>query len=123
MFLSQYITANKSALIPGRLLISVSRAHRKNTIYDVNRDGANSAFLILCLCFTGQHRGRVRAYGRGRGHVQGVPYPPEKPEDPGCRRGDHPPESRHQARDLVRSDHQLLDRRSVLQDRRGKGGF
>lgn len=43
-----------------------------------------------------------------------MPHPAQEPEDPGCRRGDHPPESRHQARDLVRSDHQLLDQSSRL---------
>lgn len=41
-----------------------------------------------------------------------MPYPPKKPEDPGCRRDDHPSESRHQARDLVGSDHQFLDRKT-----------
>lgn len=71
------------------------------------------SFCFFCS-FSGQHWGWVRAYGGGRSHVQGVPHPPQKPEDPGRGRGDHPPESRHQARDLVGSDHQLLDRRSTL---------
>lgn len=47
-------------------------------------------------CFHEKHRGGVRAYGRGPSHVQGVSHPSQEPEDPGCRRGDHPPESRHQ---------------------------
>lgn len=69
----------------------------KNYIWDCN-------FWFLL-----QHRGRIRAYGRRWGHVQGVPYSSQEPEDPGSWCGDHPSESRHQARDLVRSDHQLLD--------------
>lgn len=79
--------------------------------------------FVNIFVFPGQHWGRVCAYGRGWGHLQGVPHPTQEPEDPGCRRGDHPPEPRNQARDLVRSDHQLLDQRSRLQGGKGKGGF
>lgn len=96
---------------------------RWNTV--VPRDRANTDFafknshgptyerkveIVILPLLLWQHRRRVRAYGGRRGHVQGVPHPAQEPEDPGCRCGDHPPESRHQARDLVGSDHQLIDR-------------
>lgn len=58
-----------------------------------------------------QHRWRVRAYGRRRSHIQGVPHPSQEPEGPGCWGGHHSPKPRHQARDLVGSNHQLLDKR------------
>lgn len=57
-----------------------------------------------------QHRGRVRSYGGRRGDVQSVSHTSKKPEDPGGGRGHHPPEPRHQARNLVGSDYQLLGR-------------
>lgn len=92
----------------------------KEDVYEVLSHFQRTTTSHFCFCclFSGQHRGRVRAYGGGRSHVQGVPHPPQKPEDPGGGRGDHPPEPRHQARDLVGSDHQLLDRGSTLARRR-----
>lgn len=84
-------------------------SHQKKKASDPSCNGKDTYGEILIV--SQQHRGRVRAYGRGRGHVQGVSHPPQEPEVPGCGRGDHPPESRHQARDLVWSDHQLLDQK------------
>lgn len=80
-------------------------------------------FSFILSLFPEQHWGRVRAYGRRRGYVQSVPHPSQEPEDSGCRRGDHPPESRHKAWDLVRSDHQLLDQGFKSQICKGEEGF
>ncbi len=115
-------------LFEGFVEIHWNCSHKKvwpfpgRNFYVFTQQKVSLEFIILPL-FPGQHWGRVCAYGRGRSHVQGVPHPSQEPEDPGCRRGDHPPESRHQARDLVRSDHQLLDRRSRLRGCNGKRGF
>lgn len=106
---------------------SVVEKYLRNVIIFCYSSTQTKFSLVLCIniaasCFFSQHWGRVRAYGRRRGHVQSVPHPSQEPEDPGCRRGDHPPESRHKAWDLVGSDHQLLDQRfmvSDLQRRRG----
>lgn len=67
---------------------------------------------LMSLSCLYQHRGRVRAYGRRRGHIQGVSHPSQEPEDPGRGCGDHPPEPGNQARDLVGSGYQLLDQLS-----------
>lgn len=75
--------------------------------------------LLFCDCcvsvclsdsssFWFQHRGRVRPRRGRRGHLQGVPRPPEEPEGAGGGGEDHTSQPGHKTRDVVRPDHQLV---------------
>lgn len=118
------IRVHSEPLVIWNLIFHDSLEYREDELWEVQDaviSGARSTITIvfpheqktlfeLVMLFLRQHRGGVRAYGRRRGHIQGVSHPSQEPEDPGCGGGHHPPQPRHQARDLVRSDHQLLDR-------------